>query len=158
MFSSLSAVLPNAGQSDYAFANGCMDGFTQYRSMKGRPGKTLSINWPLWDAGNMTVGPAELQALRHTGLELLSAQAGLAAFQDSMSRSASQLAVISGDKDRISELLSTDHKKIETVPENNSLPQLNEKDLKKQTIRLLTEIVGAETGRPSGQHFTRGYI
>nr|MDH3138362.1 ketoreductase domain-containing protein [Bacillus velezensis] len=39
MFSSLSAVLPNAGQSDYAFANGCMDGFTQYRSIKGRPGK-----------------------------------------------------------------------------------------------------------------------
>lgn len=150
MFSSLSAVLPNAGQSDYAFANGCMDGFTQYRSMKGRPGKTLSINWPLWDAGNMTVGPGELQALRHAGLELLSAQAGLAAFQDSMSRSASQLAVISGDKDRISELLSTDHKKIETVPENNSnLPQLHEKDLKKQTVRLLTEIVGAETGRPA---------
>nr|MDH3086928.1 type I polyketide synthase [Bacillus velezensis] len=92
----------------------------------------------------------ELQALRHAGLELLSAQAGLAAFQDSMSRSASQLAVISGDKDRISELLSTDHKEIETVPENNSnLPQLNEKDLKKQTVRLLTEIVGAETGRPA---------
>ncbi|MCX4185477.1 SDR family NAD(P)-dependent oxidoreductase [Bacillus amyloliquefaciens] len=150
MFSSLSAVLPNAGQSDYAFANGCMDGFTQYRSIKGRPGKTLSINWPLWDAGNMTVGPGELQALRHAGLELLSAQAGLAAFQDSMSRSASRLAVISGDKDRISELLSTNHKEIETVPENNSnLPQLHEKDLKKQTVRLLTEIVGAETGRPA---------
>ncbi|WP_032795914.1 acyl carrier protein, partial [Streptococcus sobrinus] len=46
--------------------------------------------------------------------------------------------------------LSTDHKKIETVPENNSnLPQLHEKDLKKQTVRLLTEIVGAETGRPA---------
>ncbi|CUB27904.1 Polyketide synthase PksN [Bacillus subtilis] len=161
MFSSLSSILPNAGQSDYAFANGCMDSYTDYRIMKNRPGKTLSINWPLWSAGNMSVGPRELQVLRETGLDLLSAESGLASFQNCMSSNASQLAVINGSEEKIFQLLSVDNTETDVTSESDhELPQISENQLKKQTVCLLKEIIGAETGRPtdsilSGDTFDR---
>lgn len=62
MFSSISAVLGNAGQCDYAFANSFMDYYAKEREAKRsqneRRGQTLSINWSLWSEGTMSV-PAE---------------------------------------------------------------------------------------------------
>ena len=59
MFSSVAAVTGNIGQSDYAFGNGFLDAFAVRRSelvARGeRSGRTLSIDWPLWDGGGMSV-------------------------------------------------------------------------------------------------------
>lgn len=46
MFSSISAVLGIAGQSDYVAGNSYMDAYAAYRRMNGK--RTVSINWPAW--------------------------------------------------------------------------------------------------------------
>jgi hypothetical protein len=59
MFSSITAMLGNVGQGDYAFANSFMDHFAarreQLHEAGRRSGKTLSINWPLWKEGGMQI-------------------------------------------------------------------------------------------------------
>ncbi|MCX7293784.1 SDR family oxidoreductase, partial [Janthinobacterium sp.] len=56
-FSSTSAALGNVGQADYATANGFMDSYAHYRNAlvaQGlRQGRTVALNWPLWQAGGM---------------------------------------------------------------------------------------------------------
>ncbi len=58
-FSSIMSVLGNVGQCDYAYANGFLDSYSEFReSLKNkgkRKGKSLSINWPLWYEGGMCV-------------------------------------------------------------------------------------------------------
>ncbi|MFP3821957.1 ketoreductase domain-containing protein, partial [Bacillus sp. SIMBA_008] len=55
MFSSISAIIGNAGQTDYAYANRFMDYFAEMRAAENKPGKTVSINWPLWKEGGMQI-------------------------------------------------------------------------------------------------------
>src|SRR5262249_10213545 len=59
LFSSAAAALGNAGQTDYAYANGFMDGFVETRSGEQaagrRSGCTIAIDWPLWRDGGMRV-------------------------------------------------------------------------------------------------------
>lgn len=46
LFSSVSAVLPAQGQTDYTAANLVLDSLAQYRRRRGLPG--LSLQWPAW--------------------------------------------------------------------------------------------------------------
>lgn len=64
-FSSVSAAFGNSGQTDYALANGYMDGAMaereQLRAKGLRSGVSLSIGWPLWKDGGMAPNPAVLR-------------------------------------------------------------------------------------------------
>jgi len=55
--SSIASIWGNVGQSDYAAANGFMDGYAQHRQglvEQGlRQGRTVSVSWPLWAEGGM---------------------------------------------------------------------------------------------------------
>ena len=57
LFSSTAAELGVPGQGAYAAANGFLDGFSVWREearARGeRRGATVSINWPLWEAGGI---------------------------------------------------------------------------------------------------------
>ncbi|QSQ14523.1 non-ribosomal peptide synthetase [Myxococcus landrumensis] len=106
LFSSLAGAMGNAGQSDYAFANGFLDGFADTRnSLKERghrSGRTVSINWPLWDGGGMRLPPEERRWLaEQLGMTPLSPEAGLVALADALRLPHSRLLVISGDGARV---------------------------------------------------------
>ncbi|MDG4810842.1 SDR family NAD(P)-dependent oxidoreductase [Micromonospora sp. WMMD1120] len=78
LFSSLAGALGNVGQADYAYANRFLDEFAAWRSTR-RPGVTVSVGWPLWDGGGMTVDAALRQRLWETaGTRPLPPAAGLA--------------------------------------------------------------------------------
>jgi acyl transferase domain-containing protein/pimeloyl-ACP methyl ester carboxylesterase/acyl carrier protein/SAM-dependent methyltransferase len=68
LFSSLAGWTGNLGQADYAFANAYLDAYALRREalrQAGRcRGRTVSIGWPLWAEGGMTVddATAELHA------------------------------------------------------------------------------------------------
>lgn len=68
LFSSISTITGNAGQSDYCYANAYLNAFASYRNSlvkEGvRKGTTISINWGLWKEGGMKLGDAELELLR----------------------------------------------------------------------------------------------
>jgi acyl transferase domain-containing protein len=108
--SGLAAIVGNQGQSDYAAANGFLDGFAVQREALRRAGqrrgRTLSINWPLWaGAGGMGV-PDYIEAeLRRMGLVPLDSGDGVAAFRQAIALEEPQVAVVAGERAAIQRLL-----------------------------------------------------
>ena len=106
LFSSIASVMGNVGQADYATANGFMDQFAAYRNRQvatgERRGRTLSINWPLWQAGGMRIDPASEELLRQTtGLQPMRTATGLQAFYRGLAAPYDQLLVVEGDLTQI---------------------------------------------------------
>ncbi|MCP3682244.1 MAG: SDR family NAD(P)-dependent oxidoreductase, partial [bacterium] len=106
MFSSMTSVFGNAGQSDYAYANSFMDNFAEVRETlrveKKRTGKTLSINWPLWREGGMGVDEETEKFMQKTmGIKALSTEEGLQAFAKGLSFDGTQFVVVEGDGNKL---------------------------------------------------------
>ncbi len=97
LFSSLSGPFGNAGQADYAAANGFLDALARSSN-----GKITAIDWPLWREGGMRIDEATKTALhRRMGQEPLETSAGLATLERCLGERASQCAVLAGDPARI---------------------------------------------------------
>nr|WP_136667780.1 non-ribosomal peptide synthetase [Flavobacterium sp. H122] len=117
-FSSIAGVLGNVGQSDYASANAYLDNYAQYRTgeqAKGhRHGRTLSINWPLWEEGGMQV---DAEAKKHMetqwGILPLPAEAGCTAFETLLKNNSNQGIVAFGKASKIVNILLKEETKIE---------------------------------------------
>ena len=107
-FSSISGVLGNVGQADYAVANAFLDTYAQYRhdlvAMGKRHGQTLSINWPLWQEGGMGVSPEKQTMLKEsTGMIPLDTETGIESFYRCFSLEKSQVMVIRGNRPQVTE-------------------------------------------------------
>ncbi|NQX71886.1 SDR family NAD(P)-dependent oxidoreductase, partial [Paenibacillus alba] len=106
LFSSISSVFGNLGQSDYAVANGFLDYFSQYRQLKvddgERFGNTISINWPLWSDGGMKL-THELERMMYEtkGMIPLPITKGLETLDLLINSDKPQVAVLFGDEKRI---------------------------------------------------------
>ncbi len=110
LFSSVTSTMGNVGQADYAAANGFMDQFATYRNKlidkNLRFGQTLSINWPLWKDGGMSIDQETRNFLSDaTGMQLMQTSSGLFAFYKSLELKVSQTMVIEGDFVKIRRLL-----------------------------------------------------
>ncbi len=103
-FSSMAAVMGNFGQADYAAANAFMDVYAAYRqdlvAAGQRKGRSLSINWPLWDAGGMQVDKASAERIRRT-IGIVGPEQGLEAFHRAMVLPDAQLAVTVATADEL---------------------------------------------------------
>lgn len=91
LLSSITGSLGNAGQADYAAANGYLDAFAQWRNGQAaagmRQGVTLSIGWPLWAEGGMDVDDATRALLEtNTGMTPLPSAAGLQVLRQALSQ------------------------------------------------------------------------
>ncbi|MCR6641597.1 MAG: SDR family NAD(P)-dependent oxidoreductase [Sporocytophaga sp.] len=109
-FSSITSFIGNRAQTDYATANGFMDGYLRQRqkaSEKGeKKGKSISINWPLWESGGMMPHQIVIDMMQKSfGLFLLSNKDGLYAFDSILASNNSQVCVIKGQKDKLEKLL-----------------------------------------------------
>ncbi|GAA0894710.1 hypothetical protein GCM10009122_43910 [Fulvivirga kasyanovii] len=113
LFSSLSGAMGNVGQADYAAANAFMDQYAFYRNQlveqKARHGQTLSINWPLWKGGHLSIDQENIDMLEQaTGIQPLQASSGVAAFYSSLASSGSQMLVMEGDLKKMRRILHLD--------------------------------------------------
>jgi polyketide synthase PksN len=102
LFSSISSITGNSGQADYATANGFMDQFAAYRNQlveaDQRQGKTIAVNWPLWQEGGMKVDSSNQEMIqRSTGMHPMRTDTGLHAFYNSLELPQSQVLVVEGD-------------------------------------------------------------
>ena len=119
LFSSTVAVTGNLGQSDYAYANSFLDNFARWREKlrqkKKRTGKTLSINWPLWQAGGMQM-PIESQNLfvEMTGSNPLPTMEGLKCFHLALQSDLAQCIVGFGRKNKAASYSTQDKPNRET--------------------------------------------
>ncbi|QIP82894.1 SDR family NAD(P)-dependent oxidoreductase [Streptomyces sp. Tu 2975] len=96
LFSSVAAVSGNIGQSDYAYANGRLDAFAEHRAALvaagQRHGRTLSVQWPLWDVPGMTIPePVRRVVEEHVGMVPLPAALGARALERLLSAQGPQV-------------------------------------------------------------------
>ncbi len=109
-FSSLSAVLGNSGQSDYALANGFMDSYMAWRQQQLeqglRSGISLSLNWPLWAEGGMNIDAASQAVMQdRAGIYPLTTVSGVTALHQAIQSRANQVIVLSGQREKLQGLL-----------------------------------------------------
>ncbi|MBU6398827.1 MAG: SDR family NAD(P)-dependent oxidoreductase [Verrucomicrobia bacterium] len=110
LFSSVSSVLGNLGQADYAAANGFLDSFARRRETRRsageRQGKTVSINWPIWSEGGMSVDAQTERWLQNRlGMRPLPTSAGLDALDAAMASPQPQCVVLYGDPMKLDQAL-----------------------------------------------------
>ncbi|MEX3556185.1 MAG: SDR family NAD(P)-dependent oxidoreductase, partial [Burkholderia gladioli] len=102
LFSSAAALFGNAGQADYASANGFLDAFAAYRQAQGRPGRSLSVNWPLWAEGSMSMDTAtEQQLTAGTGIRPMRAATGCRALAHALAGEFTQVLALEGEPARM---------------------------------------------------------
>jgi|GEM_PF-2643839 len=106
VFSSVTSILGNIGQTDYAYANSFLDYFTQWRNERvaagERKGKSFSINWPIWDQGGMHIDPRVLKAIEENiGIIPLGTSIGISSFLDILESNVTQVAPIYGKVSKI---------------------------------------------------------
>ncbi|PSU35484.1 SDR family NAD(P)-dependent oxidoreductase [Photobacterium lutimaris] len=110
VYSSIAAFSGNVGQADYSYANRFQNAYCEYREQlreKGqRVGKTVAINWPLWEEGGMQTS-AETQEyfVKSTGMQALSTESGLKSLELALNSDESHLIVVEGDRDKIYQTL-----------------------------------------------------
>jgi len=102
-FSSIAGALGNAGQFDYAAANGYMDAYIAARSARVRArqaqGVSLGINWPVWEDGAMRIDDASRETLARTyAIKPLPSAEGLRALRLALAAPHANLLPLYGQK------------------------------------------------------------
>jgi len=110
LFSSTAAVLGNRGQGDYAFANCFMDYFAdireEWRREGKRNGKTLSINWPIWDNTNMGVDKQTLRLMSSVaGVKPMTIEKGIDVLTTGLSSPNSRIMAMDGEVEKLRRFL-----------------------------------------------------
>jgi FkbH-like protein len=147
LFSSTSGSLGNAGQGDYATANAFMDAFAGYRNKlkeeKKRYGHTVSINWPLWKQGGMSVDEATENIIReHTGMVPMQTSSGIAAFYNSMESEESQVMVIEGYPRMIKAYLNGEIARKKSILPKTDKVEIEPKILHEKTLFEIKSLFG----------------
>jgi acyl transferase domain-containing protein/enoyl-CoA hydratase/carnithine racemase/acyl carrier protein len=144
LFSSGAGAMGNVGQADYATANAFLDAFAHERQLlcdaKKRSGQTLSINWPLWKSGGMSVNQATEQMMRESiGMVPMQTASGMAAFYLALSLKQPQMIVVEGYLQQLREKLLIPVKPID-VKVNHDQSKINTNDfiIKIQNVLLQT--------------------
>lgn len=110
LFSSAAAPFGNLGQADYSAANAFMDEFARHRNTLvaagTRSGHTLSIGWPLWAQGGMTIdATTAAQARERFGVAPMATRVGLQVLYFGLEARATHLLALSGEPERLRGLL-----------------------------------------------------
>lgn len=106
LFSSVNAVLGNAGQADYAYANSFMEIFADSRNesveQKQRSGKTISINWTPWMNGGMKLSKEEKDLfIEKTGYIPLADPIGFVFLEKALKAGESSFILAYGQKEKL---------------------------------------------------------
>ncbi|MFN3461802.1 MAG: SDR family NAD(P)-dependent oxidoreductase, partial [Oceanibaculum sp.] len=145
--SSIAASFGNAGQGDYAGGNAFLDGFAEHRSRLAeageRHGVTLSIGWPLWAEGGMSVDATGLAALaRRFGTVPMPTPVGLAALDRVFAAGKPRQVVLHGARDRIDALLTEPAPLVQAAVQPAAEPTpADDSDLTARTIAFLKEVL-----------------
>ncbi|TNH44522.1 type I polyketide synthase [Photorhabdus luminescens] len=112
VFSSITALFGNPGQTDYAAANHYLVEFAHNRNRKQseglRAGRTTAIYWPYWLGGGMKINESALSMLQETtGTEPLLTDDGIRIFNHALIHQPAELCVVTGVGKRIDNALNS---------------------------------------------------
>ena len=105
-FSAIASVFGNVGQCDYSYANSFLDYFMEERKFlvnKGkRKGTSVSINWPLWEAGGMRIdNDTKKRLLQRLGMLALNPSDGFQFFEYLRNTQGGQFIIMNGKNEVI---------------------------------------------------------
>lgn len=151
IFSSLAGVTGKIGQSDYTYANAFQDKFAVYREelrKKGeRSGRTVSIDWPLWEQGGMTLSQEEQRELfTEGGIQALPTDDGLTCIEAAIMSQYTQVIITYAAKDLFSD--QTFETTADDGVEDSKIDTAKLLDSTKQYVR---ELISKGTGMPVDQ-------
>lgn len=159
-FSSIVALTGNVGQIDYSTAGGFIDGFAKYRQglvhKKLRRGKTLSINWPLWEEGGMGKLPSVRRRLRNElGLTPMPTSVATDVLDRYLTNNKPQVILGYGNREKIREVLFKKQRKQKDTPESKihehkKAPSLSSINMAQETISYLKQKLASTLKRDSG--------
>ncbi|MCP4160487.1 MAG: SDR family NAD(P)-dependent oxidoreductase [Deltaproteobacteria bacterium] len=152
LFSSVVGSMGNIGQADYACANAFMDAYARYRNLlvssNVRHGKTLSINWPLWKNGGMSVDKeTEQKIMQSTGIIPMYTASGINALYQSFSSGRDQVVILEGNVDLIKEkqLLISTAKPMHAVTASNieitEKISVSDNSLQEEVVEFIKKII-----------------
>ncbi len=149
LFSSLSATFGNRGQTDYAFANGFLDGLADPDG-PGLPGapRVSSIDWPYWQEGGMRISEERLPSYAQSFLsEPLPSDVGMGLVRAFLERGPLQAAVLYS---------STNLDEIEARLSLKALPALPE-PVRVQAPRAAAPITHGQAGPEANRALIQTY-
>lgn len=159
-FSSTSSLLGDFGQCDYAVANRFLDRFCRSRQQKAekgeRQGRSLCLNWPLWEAGGMHLdNQGEQLYLQTSGMGYLTEALGISAFEAILAGQEQQAAVVYGERTRLETQLRLKPKeaeqarggiaKLEEHRENTT--ESMEEQVMRDVLHLAAQILQTQPGK-----------
>jgi len=149
LFSSIAGVTGNAGQCDYAFGNRFLDAYAENRAQV-RPGRTVSIDWPLWQEGGMRIAQDDVARLeRQTGLFPLPTQDGIVCWEEVLRSGAGQAVPLYGIASRIAAVVGRQWGQRPPQPGAPARPQaIDSSTLVARTEDYLKALVGEEIKLP----------
>lgn len=113
-FSSISAVLGNVGQADYAYGNAYMDHVMTSEIETSKIKTGISINWPLWADGGMEVSENTKAYLRkNLGMELIKNEEAVEVLEQAFCMETGQLVVIKGMEDAIQQIIKPEEEEVQ---------------------------------------------
>ncbi|WP_129645080.1 SDR family NAD(P)-dependent oxidoreductase [Peristeroidobacter agariperforans] len=155
LFSSFTSALGNVGQADYAAANGFMDQFAAYRNRQvdagQRYGRTLSIHWPLWQEGGMTMDAESAETLRQaTGIQPMQTAIGVRAFHDSLLSRNARTMVLEGDVQMLQQTLARANEiQASTLPTTSATTSADL--LREATLKRIKQLFGEALKLPAAK-------
>ena len=117
LFSSLAGAFGNAGQADYAAANGVLGAMAEAHGLP-----LVAIDWPLWSEGGMGIDAATAEALfRRMGQRPLDSRAGLETLERILAAKVCRAAVLAGDESSIRAFFAPEPEQDAPHPETPSV-------------------------------------
>lgn len=111
LYSAAAGSLGNLGQCDYSAANAFLDAFAE-----SRPGRVVSLGWPLWAEGGMTVDADTEKMMRSaTGAEAIPTATAMRVLDASCAASLQHFLVLYGDREKLRRTLIDSPVLTETV-------------------------------------------
>lgn len=158
LFSSISAVFGNIGQSDYSFANSYMDHYANNSDRNSL--NIISINWPLWESGGMETTTQNQKYLEENiGIKNLETKLGMMTLETLLNRDMKNPIIFSGDVKKIDQVIqkiNNEENFINDVSNNKlhkgvvDMEKIDLNILKEQTNKYLGNIFIEITKIPKG--------
>ncbi len=159
MFSSVSAEIGDMGSGSYAVANTFMDRYALIRSeleKNGkRYGKTVSINWPLFKDGGMSLEDQQEFYIKYSGLELIDNPTAFRIIEDVLKINEPQIIPAIGNHSKIEKTLRViskndiDDKTVDLSVISDA--KVNSDELYVKTQRYLAELIGRVSEKDADQ-------
>lgn len=149
LFSSSTVLLGNAGQCNYAVANGFLDALAHYRRHQGLPG--LSINWGAWSEVGMAAKLGIAKQTEKEGLGSITPQLGLEVMSALMTEEVAQVLVTPMDWSKwllrlhkvpafFEEMMPKMSEAIQDTVQNQFLQQFKNTPIEQQRVLLVEQV------------------